>query len=159
MERDTELNSQPVWLYKMNAQLRGLLTGDYVLLARSFTVFLGCFAVWWGIVGLPLYWQDSSIERIATQIIAGDPFKAETLAQQVPTIDSIEKSAYCRPAALRSAAIIQLRMAEVAAAANDRKPLKSVSGVIRNSLSCAPADPFLWLALYSVEVTQNGFQP
>ena len=31
--------------------------------------------------------------------------------------------------------------------------------VIRSSLSCAPADPFLWLALYSVEVTENGFKP
>ena len=78
-------------------------------------------------------------------------------------IDSIKKSAYCRPAALRSAAIIQLRMLEVAASANDRQHLdeqfKSLGNVIRSSLSCAPADPFLWLALYSVEITENGFKP
>src|ERR1700740_1659225 len=112
MERDTKFNNELVWLYEMNTKLSGFVTGRYVLLAHTFTVVLGCFAVWWGIVGLPIYWQDSSIERIATQIIAGDPFKAETLAEQLPTMDSIEKSAYCRPAALRSSAIIQLRMAE-----------------------------------------------
>ena len=107
--------------------------------------------------------QDSTIERIATQIIAGDPFKIETLTQQLPVIDRIEKSAYCRPHALRSAAIIQLRIWEVAASTNDRQrrdeQLKSLANVIRSSLSCAPADPFLWLALYSVEVTENGFKP
>ena len=101
--------------------------------------------------------------RIARQIIAGDPFKVETLAQQLPIIDSIKSSAYCRPAALRSAAIIQLRMLEVSASANDRQHLdeqfKSLGNVIRSSLSCAPADPFLWLALYSVEVNENGSKP
>ena len=147
----------------MNTKLTSLVTAPYILLARSFFVILGCIAVWWGIVGFPVFWQDSSIERIATQIIAGDPFKVETLAQQLPIIDSIKRSAYCRPAALRSAAIIQLRMLEVAASANDRQHrdenLKSLGNVIRSSLSCAPADPFLWLALYSVEVTENGFKP
>jgi hypothetical protein len=147
----------------MNTKLTSLVTAPYILLARSFVVILGCIAVWWGIIGFPIFWQDSSIERIATQIIAGNPFKVETLTQQLPIIDSIKSSAYCRPAALRSATIIQLRMLEVAASANDRQHLdeylKSLGNAIRSSLSCAPADPFLWLALYSVEVTENGFKP
>jgi hypothetical protein len=139
-----------------------LVTAPYILLARGFVVILGCISVWWGIIGFPVFWQDSSIKRIATQIIAGDPFKVETLAQQLPMIDSIKRSAYCRPAALRSATIIQLRMLEVTASANDRQQLdeqlKSLGNAIRSSLSCAPADPFLWLALYSAEVTENGFK-
>ena len=147
----------------MNTKLTSLVTAPYILLARSFVVILGCIAVWWGIIGFPIFWQDSSIERIATQIIAGNPFKVETLTQQLPIIDSIKSSAYCRPAALRSATIIQLRMLEVAASANDRQHLdeylKSLGNAIRSSLSCTPADPFLWLALYSVEVTENGFKP
>jgi hypothetical protein len=140
-----------------------LLTGPYIVLARSFAVVLGCFAVWWGITGLQLYWRDSSIERIATHIIAGEKYKMETLAQQLPMLDRIEKSAYCRPEALRSAAIIRLRMLEVTASKTDRQKLddrpKSVGNAIRHSLSCAPADPFLWLALYSVDVNKNGFKP
>ena len=144
-------------------KLTSLVTAPYILLARIFIVILGAVAVWWGIIGFPVYWQDSSIDRVTTQIIAGEPFKAETLARLVPVLDRIEKSAYCRPAALRSAAIIRLRMSEVAASTKNHRHLnehfESLSNVIRNSLSCAPADPFLWLALYSVEVTKNGFKP
>jgi hypothetical protein len=138
-------------------------TAPYTLLARSFFVILGCFAVLWGIIELPAFWRDVSIKRIATQIIAGDPFKIETLTQQVPTIDSIKRSAYCRPAALHSTAIIELRMWEISASAKDREhrneQFKTLGNAIRGSLSCAPADPFLWLALYSVEVNEEGLQP
>lgn len=141
-------------------KLTSLGTANFILLARSLVVILGCAAVWWGIVGFPVFWQVSSTERIANQVIAGDPFKIEILVRQLPIIDSIEKSAYCRPAALRSAAIIQLRMVEVAAPTNDREHVdehvKSLGNVIRSSLSCAPADPFLWLVLYWVESTENG---
>jgi hypothetical protein len=147
----------------MNTKLTNLVNAPYILLARSFVVILGCFAVWWGVIGFQVFQQDYAIERIANQIIAGDPFKVETLARQLPIIDRITRSAYCRPAALRSATIIQLRMLEVAASANDRQHLneqfKSLVNMIRSSLSCAPADPFLWLALYSLEVTENGSKP
>jgi hypothetical protein len=147
----------------MSTKLSRLATTHYILLARGFVVILGCIAVWWGIVEFPVFWQESSAQRIAYQIIAGDPYKVETLAQQLAIISSIERSAYCRPAALRSRAIIQLRMLDVAASANDRKHidenLQSLGNVIRSSLSCGPADPFLWLALYWVESTKNGSRP
>lgn len=145
----------------MSTKLTRLLTAHYILLARSFVVILGCIAVWWGIVGFSVFWQESSIERIANRIIAGDPFKVEILDRQLPIINSIETSTYCRPAALRSAAIIQLRMVEAAASANEHtdEQLKSLGDVIRSSLSCSPADPFLWLVLYWVESAKNNFKP
>jgi hypothetical protein len=146
----------------MITKLTSLATANYILLARSFFVVLGCIAVCWGVIGFQIFLRDSSIEQMATRIIAGDTFKIETLTQQLPTIDSIKRSAYCHPAALRSAAIIRLRMVEVAVSAKDRphgEDLKSLGDVIRSSLSCAPADPFLWLALYWVEVTENGTKP
>jgi len=40
-----------------------------------------------------------------------EPFKIEALAKMIPTVEAIEQAKYCRPAALRSAAIIRLRMA------------------------------------------------
>jgi len=143
----------------MSAKLTSLVTAHYILLARSFVFILGCIAVWWGIIGFSVFWQQSSTGRIANRIIAGDPFKVEILARQLPIIDSIESSVYCRPAALQSAAIIRLRMVEAATSENDREHLTSLGNVIRSSLSCAPADPFLWLVLYWVESTKNGFKP
>ena len=141
----------------MSTKLTSLVTAHYILLARSFVVILGCIAVWWGIIVFPVFWQESSTERIANQIIAGDPFKAEILARQLPIIDSIERSAYCRPAALRSAAIIQLRMVEVAGTVKVGEQSGETLKVVAKydpqfSMSCAPADPFLWLVLYWVEV-------
>ena len=144
----------------MNAKLTNLATTHYILLARSFVVILACFAVWWGIVGFPVFWRESSAERIADRIIAGDPFKVEILTRQLPMIDSIERLGVCRPAALRSAAIIQLRMMEASASTGNRERvdahLNSLGNMIRSSLSCSPADPFLWLVLYWVESSENG---
>jgi hypothetical protein len=145
----------------MNEKPTDPISGPYILLARVLFVVFGCFAVWWGAIEFPAFWRDFVIERIATQIIAGDQFKSETLTAQSPALDNIVHAAYCRPAALRSAAIIKLRMFEVAAAANDQKDehFNSLDKVIRSSLSCAPADPFLWLALYSVGLMKDGFEP
>lgn len=144
----------------MSTKLTSLVTTHYILLARSFVIILGCIAVWWGIVEFPVFWRESSAESIADRIIAGDPFKVEILGRQLPIINSIETSAYCRPAAIRSVAIIQLRMVEAAASANDREyvdeHLKSLGNVIRSSLFCSPADSFLWLVLFWIENTQNG---
>ena len=147
----------------MSPKRPSLITAHYILLARSFVVIVGCAAVWWGIVVFPVFWQGSSTERIANRIIAGAPFKAEILARELAIIDSIERSAYCRPAALRSAAIIQLRMVEAATSANGRnhidEPLKPLGNAIGSSLSCSPADPFLWVVLFWMENTQNGSDP
>ena len=146
----------------MSKKLANLLTAHYIFLGRSFVVILGCIAIVWGIIVLPVFWQESSTERIAGLVIAGDPFRPEILARQLPNIDRIERSGHCRPAALRSAAIIRLRMAETEMSKNGREQigghLKSLSSVFRSSLSCAPADPFLWLVLYWVESTQNKFK-
>lgn len=147
----------------MSTKLTDLVSANYILLARSFIAILGCIAIWWGIVGFHLFWQVSSTERIASRIIAGDPFKVEILAQQLPIISSIERSVYCLPAALRSAVIIRLRIVEETMSAGDRGPideqLKSAGDSIRNSIYCSPADSFLWLALWWLESTQNAFRP
>ncbi len=145
----------------MNARLTNFVTAHYIILTRSFIIVLGCIAIWWGVVGFRFFLQESASERIASQIIAGDPFKAETLALQLPVINRIGASVYCDPVALRSATIIQLRTVEVAISANDSKrsdeQMRSLGRMIRHSLSCGPADPFLWLVLYWVENTENGF--
>ena len=37
--------------------------------------------------------------------------------------------------------------------------LSALRGSIFRSLACSPADPFLWVVLYWVEINRNGFQP
>ena len=82
------------------------------MLIRIFVAAFGCTAVIWGLVTLPIFWRQSTLERTAKRIINGEPFKFEALAGELPIIETIEKTAFCRPVALRSAAIIRLRIAE-----------------------------------------------
>ena len=111
----------------------------------------------------PYFGSESSIERIAGQIIAGEKFKLEMLSRERPIIVSFLNAPNCRPEALHSAAVVQVRVHEIAASVNDiertAESRKSLSRIIDSSLSCAPADPFLWLALGWVEESENGSKP
>jgi hypothetical protein len=136
-----------------------LAAPNYIFLVRAILIIFGCVAFWWGIVAFRDFWTDSSTESIATRVLAGDPFKTEVMDGQISAIRRIESAAFCRPVALRSAAVIQLRIVEVSAPQSGQSEarLYSLLRMIRSALSCAPADSFLWLALYSVENTANHF--
>jgi hypothetical protein len=143
----------------MKAKNVKLLVPSYSFLARAFLVIVGCFAVWWGTVGFLDFWQDASTERIAARVLNGDSFKSEVMAGQIPAIRRIEDESYCRPAALRSAVVIKLRMMEVSASQSYKNEAQrqSLLSLIRTSLTCTPTDSFLWLALYSADGAANHF--
>lgn len=127
----------------------------YGMLFRTSVIIFGCVAVGWGLMIFPVFWHASLPERTAERVIAGEPFKIEVLTKQIPTMESVEKSKYCYPADIRSAAIIRLRIVEAMISAGEQDKvdaqMKSLGTSIVKSLSCLPADPFLWLALYSRE--------
>jgi hypothetical protein len=136
--------------------------------ARAFLVLLGAAALAWGAYTLPMFWRQSSIERTARHIIYGDRFKAEALFAMMPEIEAAEQAEICRPTALRAAAILRLRVSELAFDDGDRSSipasiepqLSALRDSIRRSLACSPADPFLWVVLYWVENTRvGGFRP
>jgi hypothetical protein len=133
----------------------------HVLLTRGLFFFFGCIAVSWGVVVLPIVWQQSSAVRVAERVIAGDRFKSEILSEQLASLTNSENPALCRPIAFQSAAIIQLRITESVAGGMEKgnEQLGPLDNAVRNSLSCAPADPFLWLILYAVQNAKNGFTP
>jgi hypothetical protein len=133
----------------------------YALITRGLLLVFACLALWWGITVLPKVWQQSSAERVAKRIIAGDPFKPEALSSPLLAVTAAENHAFCRPLAFESAAIIQLRITETAPGGlvRSNKQLDPLGTAIRNSLSCAPANPFLWLVLYAVQNAKYGFRP
>jgi hypothetical protein len=133
----------------------------YAAVVRCVLVLLGCFAIWWGWVVFPDFWQQRSGERIAQRIIAGESFKPEILTGQLAALSNSEPTEFCRPAALQSAAIIKLHISETAGNGAIRRDehLNMLGDAIRSSLSCAPADPFLWLVLFVVEGINHGYKP
>lgn len=135
----------------------------YRLAVRIFTFALGLVAVGWGATTFPIFWRQSSIEQVARRILERDPLNREVLASQLSGANVAEEQSYCRPAGVRSVAIIQFRMAEQAMADRDRSAidgaLLDAQADMRRSLACSPADPFLWLGLFWLTNAREGFDP
>jgi hypothetical protein len=68
----------------------------YVIPTRIFMSVVGCWAVAWGALVFPVFWQQSSIERIARHIVDGDPFRVELLTDLIPSVEAAEQMQYCR---------------------------------------------------------------
>jgi hypothetical protein len=145
----------------MSAPRTNFAPAYYIVVARGLFVTLSCVAIYWGVGRLPGFWRNFSPERVATRVIAGDSFKPEVLDRQLLLMQGAANAAYCDPAELRSVAVIKLRMMELSDSKDDQRAERSDSlrSAIRSSLSCAPADPFLWLVLYSVEKNESALNP
>lgn len=133
------------------------------LVVRGVTVGLGLASIAWGALTLPAFWSSAALEDIAARIIRGQPFKLETLLELAPGLETIEHQEHCRAASARSAAIVRLRIAEVTLGAADGVNIDgrfaAARASIANSLKCSPVDSFLWLGLFWIDVTTNGFKP
>jgi hypothetical protein len=132
------------------------------LLTRGFIVLLGGSAIAWGVASFPVFWEQQPIERTAAAIVDRDTFKPGALDALIPAVVKIENTSYCRPEARRSAAIIRLRLAEEALAADKHEVteerLDATERSVRSSLSCAPNDAFLWMILAWLDGVRHGDQ-
>lgn len=132
------------------------------VLARAFTIGLGCAGIAWGAWALPKFWRHAPVETLAQRIMEGEPYRPGALVEQIPALDAIEAEPVCRPSALRSAAIVRFRLAEDALGEGDRPHIDERIAALRRailaSLHCGPLDSFLWLALFWVESASRGFR-
>ena len=140
----------------------GHSTARNVVLVRVFVVALGSVAVIWGLVTLPIFWQQSGLERIAQSITRGETYPRDALAGVLPLVETTEKATLCDPASLRGAAIIRFRLAEIGRTENAKETsgtIQAATDSVVKALSCSPSDAFLWLALYWLKSAQHGFSP
>jgi hypothetical protein len=133
------------------------------VLVHIFVTVLGAAAVAWGAITISIYSRQATIENIAHHIVRGETYKIDALLRQIPVIEVVEKSIDCRARALWSAAVIRLRLVEDAnrdakGTSVSEQTTSKLDDSIRHSLSCTPAEPFLWLVLYW-EAVHNGFKP
>jgi hypothetical protein len=134
-----------------------------VVLVRLCLLCLGGSAIVWGLTVFPILWQQSFLQRIAADIKARTPFADDALRNVTARLDDAEQAVHCRPSALQAGAIIRIRLLEDAISAGSRGQINDgmdkLQRSLEESLSCAPSDPFLWMVLYWLNVTQNGFEP
>jgi hypothetical protein len=130
----------------------------FVATSRFLLISIGLFSIWWGISTFPVFWQDFRLDHAADDILDGQEFKPEILQTLLADADSAAR-AWTRPKALRSAAIIRFRLAEDASEPKTSAPLGPIidqlATSVRRSLSAAPADPYLWFALFWSKTTKG----
>lgn len=136
-------------------------SGYFVL--RLGLAALGCAAIVWGSFFFVITWPQAVVERAAGRIVDAQTYRPADLQHLRSTAMAMQDAGPCRPSLARSAAIIQLRAAEVEAdemrpGALDKELEQSRAQIVR-SLACSPADPFLLMALFWLHNLQYGFHP
>lgn len=130
-------------------------------ISRVFTGLLGVVALMWSGVAVGPFWTSLPFVRSSQQIVAGHLIKDNELDRLARMFDSTPVNRFAYPARLRSVAILRHRLVESGLERGnvseiDRR-LEAARGVVRQSLAAAPADSVLWLILYWLENTENGF--
>jgi hypothetical protein len=132
------------------------------ILVRIGLTALGGLAIAWGVYVFPISMRDTPIERVAGQIVNGAPFRSEALLGLQEKLSLITEAERCHPSAIHAAAIVRLRILEDSLQGSNPFVTQSHSNNLRRAifrgLACSPADPFLWLTLFSLN-TAEGFTP
>jgi hypothetical protein len=121
---------------------------------RASAMLVALMGIAWGSSQFSTLRQETTIKKIADRILRGDRYKYEILLKQASLVAPTQRPELCRPLTVRSAAVIRLRLAEISDGASlEPGPVRTNLAVdaIQNSLTCSPADPFFWLALYALE--------
>jgi hypothetical protein len=133
-----------------------------MIILRLFVVSFAFVSIGWGFQFFSTFLSHAPIESVARRVIAGDPIKSDAQRRLLPALAAIESESVCRPSALRSVAIIRFLLLGEIVASGQRKSIddeqKALASLVRRSLVCSPADPFLWLMYYWLESTINGFK-
>ncbi len=142
-------------------EARGDRMAAAYFLARGFIWLLGLGAVAWGGFVLPLFWQQATLDRVATELLQGHNFKMQFLLDEAQQAEAAERSSFCNPTELRDVVILRLSILNQAIAATNRTlveagyaPLYAAS---HRALACSPADPFVWLTLFWLDAGKGGF--
>lgn len=122
---------------------------------------LGLTGIIWSTVTLPAFWSAATAKDVTARILADDRFKLGTLSDVLASMRASPEPIIQRSDVPRAEALVRVRIAEEAVSRKDPDQADSDSTAaderLKSTLTLNPADSFLWLMLYSVEVTRKGF--
>lgn len=121
----------------------------------------GVAAIAWGLYAGSTFWRTSSLDQTARYIIAGETVKPAVLSVIEGGLQDAHLALWDRPSTLTNSAIVRLRILERAISSGDQTAVDAQAGLlqetVRRSLSESPTDSFLWVVLFWLENTRNGF--
>jgi len=133
-----------------------------IIAARVLTIGLGMAAVAWAAPMAPVAWRQAAVVPLGIKIIAGERFKAGVLEQYLAGAQAGVVDGLCQPLALRTLAVVRLRLAEEAISDGNAELITRTQSegdaALRRALSCTPTDAFLWFALFWIENSMRGLQ-
>ncbi|KYG21672.1 hypothetical protein SE92_16590 [Bradyrhizobium sp. AT1] len=127
---------------------------------RPLLCLFGLAGALWSFNVVPLFWLDAPAEDVAARILINDRFKPDTLTDILARLSEGKTSTILMPAFARAKAVVNIRAAEevTKSAFQDGDHYMDVAEAqVRSALNLNPHDSFLWLMLYSVDTTRNGF--
>ncbi|MCK1675306.1 hypothetical protein IVA89_26605 [Bradyrhizobium sp. 150] len=130
---------------------------------RALLLPLGLFSVLWSLTAVPSFWRTAPARDIIARIIADDRFRPGVLDQMLVRIEAEPVLAIPRPELSLASVLVRLRIAEEGmqrrTLAEADREVEAAEHQLMASLKVTPSDSFLWLMLYSVKTTRNGFDP
>jgi hypothetical protein len=129
------------------------------VLARIFVLTLGLGAVTWGGLVLPVFRQETPVNRVASELLKGRSFKLDTLVAEVQKASQLP-SEFCNPAELRSSVVLRRAILNDVAASGQVSPSNSAATALdtstRSAVACSPADSFIWLTMFWLDAAKHG---
>jgi hypothetical protein len=130
--------------------------------ARIFLWLLGSGAIAWAAFVLPLFWQQATLSRVASELLQGHSFKIQWVLREAQEAEAAQQSSFCDPTILHDAVVLHLAILDDAMSASNKTLVNSAYSPLydstRRALSCAPADPFAWLTLFWLDFSKYGFE-
>jgi hypothetical protein len=129
-------------------------------LTRVFAVVLGVAAAAWGASLLPLFRQQTGPNAVAQKLIQGDTFDLQSVVVAARQAEAASKFPDCNPTAARALVGLRLAVINASVSAKQAPPegaYEALYDASRGALSCAPADAFVWLALFWLDAVKRGF--
>ena len=122
---------------------------------------VGIFAVAWGGWSLPVFKAEASPQFVAAKILHGDSYKMPRLLLTERQTEAVAASyPFCNPAALHSLTAIRLGIFKNTIGGSDPTLFDSSSDALydaaRQTLTCSPADSFVWLTLFWIDAARHG---
>ncbi|WP_407117223.1 hypothetical protein [Bradyrhizobium sp. LMG 9283] len=128
---------------------------------RGVLLLLGAGGMLWSLAVLPSFRLTTPARAIAARIMEDQRFGPGVLSDALSRITDDFVPPIVQSELLHAEALIRLQKAEEAI--KQRSPdeadreVEKAESKLRASLSTSPNDSFLWLLLYSIEMTRNGF--
>ena len=115
----------------------------------------------WGGWSLPVFKAQASPQFVAAKILQGDSYKMPRLLLTERQTEAVAASyPFCNPAALHSLTAIRLGIFKNTIEGSDPTLLESSSDALcdaaRQTLTCSPADSFVWLTLFWIDAARHG---